>query len=156
MSEKQERKLDKDTQEAWDYLLEVVGDYGEYVQNIGNLGYSAPNVLYYRDEVQEFLEIFMTNKDVDFKGVWAKVKEYDEILKRDLQQLVDEIGYANFKQYLVINDPPKKNWWWYMYRRTIEPPPQPRMWEFWKKIDLNAIFSEPEEQPESPPNEAPG
>ena len=141
--------MNEEKLEAWNYLLEVVGDYEEYLGNLGNLGYSAPNVLYYRDEIQEFLDEFKGDPEADFRGIWTKVKGLDEYLKKNAQSLVDEIGHANFKQYLIINDPPAAHWWWYLYRFTSAPPPPPRFWEIWK----HPIFTQ-NEATETPKEES--
>ena len=128
-----EKKLDQETQEAWDYLLEVVRDYERYLTQIGELGLVAPNVLYYRSEVQDMLDDFRFEEQVDYRSVWTKVRELDEILRTRQQDLVDEIGHANFKQYQIINDPPRAHWWWWLNRVTKAPPPPPNWWQFWKK-----------------------
>lgn len=125
-------ELDADTKEAWDYLLEVIVDYERYVRSIGELGLAAPNVLYYRDEIQEGLQEFKLDPRVDFKSAWLKVKELDELLRQQAATLVREIGHANFKQYQIINDPPKANWWWWLNRVVKAPTPPPPVWQFWK------------------------
>lgn len=141
-------ELDKDTKEMWDYLLEVVGDYERYMSDIGNLGFAAPNLLYYRDEIQDMLNEFRTDNRVDFKGVWLRVKALDEVLRQRQQEVVDEIGHANFKQYQIINDPPKANWWWWLNRVTAAPPPQANnWWQFWKPT------SEAPAEPDAPVEE---
>lgn len=146
--EKKTPKIDPATKAAWDYLIEVMGDYETFLENIGELGYSAPQVLYYRDEVQEFLDEFTENPDVNYKGAWQRVNELDEILRRKAQDLVDEIGHDNFLQYQVINDPPKKHWWWWIDRVTAPPKAPPKVWEFWK---YEAFQNKPKEQkPEAP------
>ena len=158
-------KLDADTQEAWDYLLEVVQDYERYLSDIGNLGMLAPNLLYYRSEVQDMLDDFKTNRKVDFRGIWMKVRALDEILRTRQQEVVDEIGHANFLQYQIINDPSRAHWWWWLNRVTKAPPPPPPWWQFWKKDHLAApppaqgaapaegeaeAFTPPEEKPSNP------
>ena len=125
-------EIDAATKEAWDYLMEVIGDFETFLENIGDLGYSAPQILYYRDEVQEFLEELKDNPQVNCKGAWNKVRELDVQLRKKSQELVDEIGHENFLQYQVINDPPKAHWWWWLNRVTAAPPPPPKVWEFWK------------------------
>lgn len=142
--------MDDVTLEAWNYLLEVVADYEEYLGQLGNLGYAAPNVLYYRDEIQEFLDMFKGNPEADFKGIWTKVKALDEYLQQNKQKLVDEIGYANFKQYLIINDPPQAHWWWYLYRYTSAPAPPPKVWEIWKNPLFTGENTRQEEEEETP------
>lgn len=130
--DKNKPKIDPVTQEAWDYLMEVIGDYETFLGNIGDLGFSAPQVLYYRDEVQEFLEELTENPQVNYQGAYQKVIQLDEILRKKAQTLVDEIGHDNFLQYQVINDPPKKHWWWWIDKVTSPAPPPAKLWEFWK------------------------
>ena len=131
--------LDRETQEMWDYLLEVVGDYERYISDIGNLGYAAPQLLYYRDEIEDMLLEFKTDRRVDFRGVWLRVKALDEILRQRQQEFVDEVGHNNFKQYQIINDPPRTHWWWWLNRVTKAPPPQPAWWQFWKPAAHSAV-----------------
>lgn len=128
--------LTPDEKQVWAYLLDVVKDYGRYLADIENLGYSAPNVLYYRDEIQEMLEEFKGDSRVDFRGVWTQVKEYDEILRANQDLLVRTIGHANFKQYHIMNDPPRTHWWWFINRVVAKPQLQPSWWQFWKKPDI--------------------
>ena len=143
-------ELDPETKEAWDYLLEVIVDYERYVRSIGELGLAAPNLLYYRDEIQEGLEEFKLNKQVDFQKVWLKVRELDEILRKQTKMLVHEIGHANFKQYQIINDPPKAYWWWWLNRVVTAPPTPTPAWQFWKAKPPEA------RPPESSEAQAPG
>ncbi len=138
-------ELDPETKEAWDYLLEVIVDYERYVRSIGELGLAAPNLLYYRDEIQEGLEEFKLNKQVDFQKVWLKVRELDEILRKQTKMLVHEIGHANFKQYQIINDPPKAYWWWWLNRVVTAPPTPTPAWQFWKAKPPEARPPEPSE-----------
>lgn len=147
-------KIDPATKESWDYLMEVIGDYEAFLGNIGDLGFSAPQVLYYRDEVQEFLDELTDNEQVNYKGAWQKVNELDQILRKKAQDLVDEIGHSNFKQYQLINDPPKAHWWWWINRITAPPPPPPKMWEFWKYEMFQSNSSE-EKKPDKPPPKNP-
>lgn len=142
MSKEEKPKIDQATQEAWDYLVEVIGDYETFLNNIGDLGFSAPQLLYYRDEVQEFLEELTNNSQVNYQGAYQKVLELDIILRKKAQDLVDEIGHANFLQYQVINDPPKSHWWWWLNRVTSAPKPPPKVWEFWKYQALQSNSSE--------------
>lgn len=138
--------MNAETRELWDYLQEVVSDYERYVSEIGQLGLAAPQLLYYRDEVQELLDAVKGNPQVDFTSVWLKIRKLDEVVRSHAQEIVDEIGHANFKQYQIINDPPKANWWWYLNRVTAAPaPPQNRMWELWRQ--LPELFTS-EEQPD--------
>lgn len=130
--EKKPPKLDPETREAWDYLMEVLSDYEAHVEKIGDLGYSAPQLLYYRDEVQEFLDELTGNPQINYQGAWKKVSELDQILRERAQDLVDEIGHKNFIQYQIMNEPSKDQWWWWLNRVTAPPPPPPKIWEFWK------------------------
>ena len=158
MSEDVSQKLDRETQEAWDYLLEVVEDYRRYLADIGELGLNAPNLLYYRSEVQDMLDDFKTDRRVDFPGIWTEVKELDEILRLKQQQVLNEIGHTNFKQYQIINDPPRAHWWWWLNRVTHAPPPPPPWYQFWKK-PLHEEVKAPEASAESeakPPDANPG
>ncbi len=129
--------LNADEKQAWAYLMDVVRDYGRYLSDIENLGYSAPNVLYYRDEIQEMLEEFKGDPRVDFRGVWTQVKEFDEILRANQELLVRTIGHANFKQYHIMNDPPRTHWWWFINRVVPKPITQASWWQFWKKPDIS-------------------
>lgn len=142
-----EPEIDPATKEAWDYLMEVLADYESFVGNIGDLGFSAPQVLYYRDEVQEFLDELTDNPQVNYQGAWKKVSELDQILRKKAQELVNEIGHENFIQYQLVNDPPKNNWWWWINRVTAPPPPKPKIWEFWK---YEAFQNQPAQEPKKP------
>ena len=145
-----EPKIDPATKEAWDYLMEVVGDYESFLGQIGDLGFSAPQVLYYRDEVQEFLEELTDNPQINYQGAYKKVLELDQILRKKAQDLVNEIGHENFLQYQVINDPPKKHWWWWLNRVTSPEPPPPKIWQFWKHEAFQLNKKEPT-VPQGPP-----
>lgn len=141
--------LDPYIKEIWDYLMEVLGDYETFLKNIGDLGFSAPQLLYYRDEVQECLDELAGRPDVNVTGAWRKTTELDTILRARAQTLVDEIGHKNFTQYQIQNDPPRSHWWWWLNRVTVAPPPQPKIWEFWK---FQAQSSpQPSEPPPPPP-----
>lgn len=140
--------LDPYVKEAWEYLLEVLGDYETFLANIGNLGFSAPQLLYYRDEVQEGLDELAGRTDVNISEAWKKTVELDAILRGKAQALVDEIGHKNFIQYQIQNDPPRSHWWWWLNRVTAAPPPPPKIWEFWK-------FQAQNPAPESPPSQEP-
>jgi len=134
--------LNQDEKQAWNYLLDVIKDYARYLSDIENLGLSAPNVLYYRDEIQEMLEEFKGDPRVDFRGIWLEVKALDEILRANQEQLVKIIGHANFRQYQIINDPPRTHWWWFLNRVVAPPPPSPAWWQFWKKPEPNPLEAE--------------
>lgn len=135
MSEEESTRLEPDSQEAWNYLLEVVRDYERYLADIGKLGLAAPNLLYYRSEVQDMLDDFRFDKRVDYGSVWVRVRALDEVLRTRQQEVVDEIGHANFQQYQIVNDPPRAHWWWWLNRVTKGPPPPPNWWQFWKKTE---------------------
>lgn len=134
--------LSEDEKQAWGYLQDVVKDYSRYLSDIENLGLTAPNVLYYRDEIQDMLEEFKGDPRVDFRGVWLQVKELDEILRANQDRLVKTIGHANFKQYHIMNDPPRTHWWWFLNRVVAPPPPQPSWWQFWKKPEASPLEAE--------------
>lgn len=125
--------LDADEKHAWSYLQEVVKDYERYLSDVENLGLAAPNLLYYRDEIQDLLDEFKGDPRVDFRGTWMKVKALDEFLRSHQAQVVRQIGHANFRQYQIINDPPRTHWWWFLNRVVPAPPPPAAWWQFWKK-----------------------
>lgn len=141
--------IDPLIKEKWDYLMEVMGDYETFLENVGNLGYSAPQLLYYRDEVQEFLEELQGRTDINIPGAWKKVLELDTILRAKAQTLVDEIGHKNFIQYQIQNDPPRSHWWWWLNRVTAPPPTPPRFWEFWKHQNPIPPVAQPKPGPTS-------
>ena len=124
--------LDPYVKATWDYLMEVLGDYETFLANIGDLGFSAPQLLYYRDEVQECLDELAGRTDINVPAAWQKTTELDTILRARAQVLVDEIGHKNFTQYQIQNDPPRSHWWWWLNRVTVAPPAPPKIWEFWK------------------------
>lgn len=127
-------ELDPDVQELYEYLKEVLGDYERYVKEIGRLGMAAPQLLYYRDEVQELLTELRGHEDLDLKPLWARVAELDNVVRAQAKELVREVGHANFKQYQIVNDPPQTHWWWYLNRVTAPPEPlHPPTWQFWRK-----------------------
>lgn len=155
MSDDKPPKIDPATKEAWEYLMEVMGDYEAFLNNIGDLGFSAPQVLYYRDEVQEMLEELTDNPQINYQGAWQKVKELDKLLQDRSQDLVNEIGHENFVRYQVVNDPPRKHWWWWLNRVTSPPPPPPKLWEFWKYEVFKGKPKDENEQAPSMPQEPP-
>ena len=124
--------IDPRLKERWDYLMEVLGDYETFLGNIGSLGYSAPQLLYYRDEVQEFMDELQGRPELNMLGAFKKLTELDTILRARAQALVDEIGHKNFLQYQIQNDPPRSHWWWWLNRITAPPIAPPKFWEFWK------------------------
>jgi hypothetical protein len=119
-------------QELRDYANEVIRDYEKYVSNIGKNGLTAPMMLYFRDEIQDTLTALDEMK-ADTQQFWAYVVELDGFVKGRAQEVVDEIGWNNFKQYWIMNDPPRERWWWYLSKSVPEPPPPPRFWEVWKR-----------------------
>lgn len=131
--EMQKPETDEDTAELLEYIEEVLSDYERHVKRIGELGFTAPMLLYYRDEIQETLEILEEEPEVDTQPYWRRVVEHDNLLKANKQALVDEIGHVNFKQYQIINDPPREHWWWFLNRETAGPPPPVPFWMFWKR-----------------------
>lgn len=145
MDEENRPRLSPEEKEVWNYLHEVIGDYERYLADIDDLGLMAPNLLYYRDEIQEMLEEFKGDPRVDFRGTWERVKALDEVLRANQQKVVRQIGYANFKQYHIMNDPPRSHWWWFLNRIVGPPPPPPAWWQFWKKTEGEEETSEPEE-----------
>lgn len=142
----QPANIDPRVRESWDYLMEVMGDYEIFLSNIGSLGYSAPQLLYYRDEVQEFLDELSGRTDVNIQGAWHKVNELDAILRAKAQALVDEIGHKNFIQYQIQNDPPRSHWWWWLNRVTAPPAAPPKFWEFWKYQNPTPPIAKPKNQ----------
>jgi serine/threonine protein kinase len=115
-----------------EYLREVVAEYEKKVSNIGRNGLTAPMLLYYRDEVQDTLDSLEELK-IDIQVWWEHVVGLDEVVRERAQDVVDEVGWSNFKQYWIMNDPPRARWWWYLSRQVSAPPPVPRFWEVWKK-----------------------
>lgn len=124
--------MDKELKETVEYLEEMLADYERFVHNIGDNGYTAPMLLYYRDEVQDTLDFLTDTTDVETRQYWQKVVELDRDLHDHAQTFVEEVGHANFKQYQIINDPPRERWWWYLNRETLSPKPPPAFWQFWK------------------------
>lgn len=122
----------RDIHETLDYLEEVLADYERFVRNVGGNGINAPMLLYYRDQVQDVLDDLTVTGGPDVAEYWRRTVELDGILRAHSQEFVDEVGWGNFKQYQIINDPPPQNWWWYLNRETRGPsPPQP-FWKIWR------------------------
>lgn len=63
---------------------------------------------------------------LDNQPFWLRTVEPDTQLKANRQALVDEIGHANFKQYLIINDRPRARWWAISARHQGPAPRRPR------------------------------
>lgn len=150
--------LSEDEKQVWAYLQDVIKDYQRYLADVDDLGLNAPNLLYYRDEIQEMLGEFKGDPRVDFRGAWTTVKALDEVLRANQKKIVHQIGYTNFKQYQIINDPPRSHWWWWLNRVVGPPPPQPAWWQFWKKeqteeADEQLVSAEATTDPESDPED---
>ncbi len=125
---------DAEAAELLKYLDEVLQDYQRYVGEIGRLGYAAPQLLYYRDEVQDLMEALEVEDGVDMKPRWARIRDLDNQVRARASDLVGEVGHANFKQYQIVNNPPLTRWWWYLNRTTANPEPAPRpAWQWWRK-----------------------
>ena len=121
-----------ETEELLQYLDGALADYAKYVGQIGQLKYTAPQLLYYRDEVQEMLELLAQEK-VDLRQRWAQVRDLDLQLRAKASIFVREVGHANFKQYQIINNPPLSHWWWYLNRITVDTTPKGApAWQWWK------------------------
>lgn len=134
MTEKPGQPLDAEVQELQDYLDEVLRDYERYVGEIGRLGYAAPQLLYYRDEVQDLMEALASEAGVDLKPRWQKIRELDNQVRGKAVELVREMGHANFKQYQIVNNPPQTRWWWYLNRTTADPEPSKvPIWQWWRR-----------------------
>lgn len=126
ISEAEKRELLK-------FLQESINEYAKYIRNIGRNGLAAVNLNYYRDDIQELMDYMKYDNKVSLKEYWGQVVKLDIQLRGRAQQHVREVGYENFKQYQIINDPPAANWWWYLNRLVMPPSVQgPKFWELWK------------------------
>lgn len=124
----------REAEEDIEYLEDVMNEYARFVGDIGHNEYNAPMLLYYRDEVQELLDdLDEDSGGIDLQPYWRRTVELDNMLRDSAQTFVDEVGWANFKQYQIINDPPRKNWWWYLNTETRSPPPPAAFWQFWRR-----------------------
>lgn len=121
------------TAELLSYLDASLADYGKYVSQIGSLKYTAAQLLYYRDEVQDMLDALINDKGIDLKSRWIKVRELDLQLRAKASVFVQEVGHANFKQYQIINNPPVNRWWWYLNRTTVNLDHKTPSWQWWKR-----------------------
>ncbi|MBI2251703.1 MAG: hypothetical protein HYU63_02945 [Armatimonadetes bacterium] len=126
-----EEKISAELKEELDYLEEILSEYEKYVRNIGDLKETAVMLLYYRDEAQESLD-YLKYEKIELKDYWRKVVELDNILRSKVLIFVHEVGYNNFKQYQIINDPPKTYWWWYLNKSAPPVIGEKKFWEFWK------------------------
>jgi hypothetical protein len=102
--------------EALEFLEDSIAEYAKYIENIGRNGLAAANLNYYRDDIQDVLDMLKYHYAEELKPYWEEI-----------------VGYNNFKQYQIINDPPQVRWWWYLNRTTAPPAIQPKFWELWKK-----------------------
>ncbi|MBQ7502737.1 hypothetical protein IJT93_08510 [bacterium] len=125
-------KLDPEVEELLQYLDGVLNDYGKYIAQIGSLKYTAPQLLYYRDEVQDLLEALAGEKDLDLKPYWQRLRDYDLQLRAKATVFVQEVGHSNFKQYQIINNPPLNRWWWYLNRTTANLAERAPSWQWWR------------------------
>lgn len=125
---------DEDIQELLDFLEESINEYERYVSNIGRNGLAAVNVGYYRDDIQDILDLLKYHPDVNLRPYWERIVKIDMQLRAKAPIYVREVGYNNFKQYQIINDPPLTRWWWYLNRNVSPPMEKPKFWEIWKKI----------------------
>lgn len=126
-------RLDPETEELLQYLDSAMADYAKYVGQIGSLKYTAPQLLYYRDEVQELMDILVNDKSIDLKERWARLRDLDMQLRAKATVFVQEVGHANFKQYQIINNPPVTHWWWYLNRTTVNLDHRTPSWQWWKR-----------------------
>ena len=125
---------DPEVAELLKYLDEVLADYTRLVGGIGRLGFAAPQLLYYRDEVQDLLEALAAERSLDLQSRWQKIRDLDNQVRARATDLVREVGHPNFKQYQVVNDPPPTRWWWYLNRTVSNPePPPPPAWQWWRR-----------------------
>jgi hypothetical protein len=135
-----------------EYVEDTLDDYERLVRNIGNNGYTAPMLLYYRDELQETLDLLNNERSVDTQPYWRRLVDLDKLLRACRQEFVDEVGHANFKQYQIINDPPPQNWWWFLNKETKAPPPPAPFWQFWNRpAQHESIQGEPQADSEISP-----
>lgn len=126
------KPIDPEVIELIKYLDEVIEDYRIRVEAIGKLKYAAPQLLYYRDEVQDLLEALASER-VDLKSRWAKVRDLDLQLRGKASIFVNEVGHSNFKQYQIVNDPPLTRWWWYLNRTTVNRDKESPKWMWWRR-----------------------
>lgn len=133
MSEDKPGKLTPDVEELLKYLDEVILDYKRCIEQIGKMGYAAPQLLYYRDEVQDLVEALSGEQGVVLKERWATIRELDLKLRGRASDFVHEVGHSNFKQYQIVNNPPLTRWWWYMNRTTVNLENKIPRWQWWRQ-----------------------
>lgn len=100
------------------YLEEILREYGKYVENIGHHGLEANLLLYYRDEVQDTLEDL--EGKAPLQSYWREVVEWDQKLRENSAEFVNEIGRENYSLQRDGRMPPKTHWWWYLDRGTSQ------------------------------------
>ncbi|MCD4785545.1 MAG: hypothetical protein K8T10_17120 [Candidatus Eremiobacteraeota bacterium] len=127
-------KVDPDAREMLEYLQESINEYRKYVENIGKNGLAASNLNYYRDDIQDVLDLLKYDDSINLKEYWGQIVKLDIQLRAKAAIYVREIGYNNFKQYQIVNDPPLTRWWWYLNRNVAPPIIKPKFWEIWKKL----------------------
>jgi len=117
--------LKKEAKDELEFLEEVLVEYEKYIHEIGQLGYAASLLLNYRDEAQESLEELQVyqreGEDLDLQPYWQRLVAADTVLRTRAEEFVNEVGYANFKQYQLVNDPPRSHWWWYLDKKPAPP-----------------------------------
>ncbi|MCE1248412.1 MAG: hypothetical protein LWY06_17360 [Firmicutes bacterium] len=116
-----------------EFLEDSIAEYAKYIENIGRNGLAAANLNYYRDDIQEVLDMLKYHYTEELKPYWEEIVKLDLLLRAKAPIHVREIGHNNFKQYQIINDPPQTHWWWYLNRTVAPPVIQPKFWELWKK-----------------------
>lgn len=124
---------DDDIAETLAFLRESIDEYRKYVENIGHNGMSAPNLNYYRDDIQDIFDLLKYDESVNLKELYGEVVRLDMQLRGKATIHVREIGYNNYKQYRIINDPPPIRWWWYLNNVVTPPAQQTNLWQFWKR-----------------------
>ncbi len=117
-----------------EFLEESIEQYHHYVSNIGRNGLAAANLGYFRDDIQEVLDMLKYEESITLRPYWEIIVKIDLELRAKAPIYVREVGYENFKQYQIVNDPPLTHWWWYLNRQVAPPVVQPKFWEIWKKI----------------------
>ena len=117
-----------------EFMEESIEQYNQYVTNIGRNGLAAVNLGYFRDDIQEVLDMLKYEQSLNLRPYWEIIVRIDLELRAKAPIYVREVGYENFKQYQIINDPPLTHWWWYLNRIVAPPAVQPKFWEIWKKI----------------------
>ena len=131
---RKKKKVDPEAKEMLDFLQESINEYRKYVENIGRNGLAAVNLNYYRDDIQDILDLIKYDDSINLKEYWGQIVKLDLQLRAKAAIHVREVGYNNFKQYQIVNDPPLIRWWWYLNRNVAPPIVKPKFWEIWKKL----------------------